>query len=687
MKFLQSLISRVPRPGGFRALVRRGDQANADRRWAEAQDVYAAALRLGPGHAWLWLQFGHSCKEQGFLAEAERAYQRALQLEPSEADTHLQLGHLLRLQGEHARAIAAYQAAHRLQPKMQHGHSEIADLQANSEIAQISANSNVDPNAAAQATPTRAAPVVTDTMTLSEVLAAHGLAPGLLEHFGSYFYFQAHPKVRAVVASPSLRACLLHFCAFGLDLGLSIAANAAFDAVFYRETYLGSAPFTQANAYRHWLRVGLRSGFAPNQQTWLDERLGRSITLESDQLALFCARLPPRDAPVSWTAQALRFIEDAGGPTRPTPDAASLLSAVAGRLLSQGHHTQARGAALRQRLLLAAPDNESNNAALAQNLIDGGDLAGAAVIYRRGVARGTASKLSHLRLSECLVGLDLPHAALEVLTHACALHSDDVFLRRRTAEIARMRFDHDWATAQTLVREACAPADSPTAPALPKPIHRVALVGHHPLPQCRFYRLDQTVTQLKEAGCSVELFDLGAADPDAPRFQDRMHLFEAAIFFRVPAMPQVAHAIAAANSQGLVTFYDIDDQIFADPYPGQLDSYAGRIDAEEHLGLALAVPLFDEAICQCMFGIASTETLAAATRPRVRSGQVFVDPNGLGAHHLAFAEAAGPPGIPVRPSRFSTGPAPRRTSRTSRPSSSPPSLTSSGATANASPLF
>jgi radical SAM protein with 4Fe4S-binding SPASM domain len=101
--------------------IRRGNIARSQRDWRTAGNEYAEALRLDPSLHHIWVQYGHSLKEIGWLDDAEEAYRNALHLSPGLFDTHLQLGHVLKLKGAFAEAQRAYAKAAALQPD----HSEI----------------------------------------------------------------------------------------------------------------------------------------------------------------------------------------------------------------------------------------------------------------------------------------------------------------------------------------------------------------------------------------------------------------------------------------------------------------------------------------------------------------------------------------------------------------------------------
>jgi tetratricopeptide (TPR) repeat protein len=108
---------RRPEASQLHVLIARANAANAARNWPRAEADYAAALELDPDHHAVWVQYGHSLKEQGLLQDAERAYRRACALAPKDADAQVQLGHALKLQGRRSEAVDAYRLAFRLDPR------------------------------------------------------------------------------------------------------------------------------------------------------------------------------------------------------------------------------------------------------------------------------------------------------------------------------------------------------------------------------------------------------------------------------------------------------------------------------------------------------------------------------------------------------------------------------------------
>lgn len=666
MKLLRLIKRASYAPHRLKRLVRLADAANAERRWAAAATAYQEALGIKPDQPAIWVQYGHSLKEQGFLADAEAAYLRAAALDGGQADTHLQLGHVLKLQGDTARAIAAYEMALSRAPRMEQGRAELADLRESAPGLQVGPglhlHGRMPPAAGAEAPDPRfQADVAAFTRmpgevapSLAALLASHDLPDDFLPRFDAFYYYQAHPAVRQALTAPNRAACLSHFCISGLELGLSFAAPDTFDPAFYLDTYLGDLPFTPGNAYRHWLTIGLLRGWVPNRRQWVRAALGDDADgLDGIDLALFAARTMPNAAQGKWVDHAEHFLAHGAGPgwpVQPTEANAATLAALADRLeRSDDDDDAVRAFNLRERIAWAIPGHGGNQMRYAQVLMDRGNVLEAASQFRRRLEQDSPPAFAFLNLSECEERLDAPDQALATLGRARQAHPGDQYLRYRGTEVAQRFFGREWDEAIALARldrvaegqarlhavcAAIARMHMPGSTGPRRPIRRVAIVGHQPLPQCRFYRIDQKAEQLEAAGYDVQVFDLANSDTAFPR---DARLFEAAIFFRVPALPDVIEAIQKATELGLVTFYDIDDLIFDPAYPDSLASYGGRISQEEHIGLAVAVPLFDQAMRLCEHGIASTPALADAMRGRIRSGTVFVHPNALGSQHMEFA--------------------------------------------------
>lgn len=126
-------MSLLKRPGAanktaITAAIRAGDAGRDSRDWATAEKNYERALKLNPGLAGIWVQYGHALKEGGKLDEAGAAYAKAIAIAPMTADTHLQMGHLLKLQGRADDAAASYLRAVELDPELRFAVDELRHL-------------------------------------------------------------------------------------------------------------------------------------------------------------------------------------------------------------------------------------------------------------------------------------------------------------------------------------------------------------------------------------------------------------------------------------------------------------------------------------------------------------------------------------------------------------------------------
>ena len=97
--------------GLIRPLVAQANTARNNRDWPAAEVGYRRVLERNPNDAPIWVQLGHTLKEQGAIAEALVAYQRADQIAPDQADTLHQIGRMLRALGDNEAAFGYYDRA------------------------------------------------------------------------------------------------------------------------------------------------------------------------------------------------------------------------------------------------------------------------------------------------------------------------------------------------------------------------------------------------------------------------------------------------------------------------------------------------------------------------------------------------------------------------------------------------
>jgi glycosyltransferase involved in cell wall biosynthesis len=158
------------------------------------------------------------------------------------------------------------------------------------------------------------------------------------------------------------------------------------------------------------------------------------------------------------------------------------------------------------------------------------------------------------------------------------------------------------------------------------PNGHVAILANQDLAQCKHYRVEQKVRQLQFAGLKAQAFN----QHDPIPFLQSLLGARAAIFYRVPAFPNIIRAILTAKALGIPTYYEVDDLIFeAAHYPDTFESYEGQISKAEYNGLLYGVPLFNYAMGLCEHGIASTAPLASRVEHVVKSHDCLVLRNGL----------------------------------------------------------
>ncbi len=654
------------------------------RAWPEAEAAYAAVLVLDPERDAIWVQYGHALKERGFLSAAENAYRRALTLNGSLADTHLQLGHVLKLQGQRDAAVMAYRDAYLRDPTAPQSRAELAALRAAIPDTNALAAFRRLPSLLADGKPggqstTNVHDFAPDQRFISAVygrattgrggttyisvphlLNTHDLDDNFLKLFNPNWYFYTNLPVRAALREPDPDQCLVHFCEAGIEAVLTISERYAFDAEFYKVTYLSNMPFTAANTYRHWLNLGLRQGWAPNKQAWVRSKFGQDLPgVDRLDITLCTAVLDHEIIAQGWTAQFEHFVNggaaDPRAPLLIDERTVGALVAVADRMSVRDKEPQSF--ALYQRILQHIPHHWPAMQHYADGLLRRNCLLEAKRVYQA-VIDGTPnpSIWAFINVSKCNEHMGMLAEAMSSLRKGIDAFPGDVGLRTRFAELAQVFFGREWDVAiaaarlgmfepsQARLAAACSLVSSlmqiPGA-LPPRTVRGVALVADQDLPQCRFYRVDQKVEQLERAGYTVGVYDYHGA---LPQFLSEIHQFEAVIFYRVPALPDVAAAIARARELGLLTFYEIDDLIFdAAEYPTSLASYDGQIDENEYAGLKLGVPLFAHAMSLCDFALASTTALADRMAPFVATGQAFVHRNAFGSRHEAFAQLSPAP--------------------------------------------
>lgn len=443
---------------------------------------------------------------------------------------------------------------------------------------------------------------------------------------------------------------------------IPLALDLVFDPAFFRSVHAPGDRRTDAELYRAWLEGGLERGQAPNEAKALDPMLaGERLPPGFDWMA-WRAQLPSRRARTLRTrVEVIRHLfETAGRGTLPATGPEMDL------LVARYRHRRrftASAERLYERVLAATghlPTRDLHR--LADLRRRGGDAARALDAFLEAGRRADASVWSVVGAVDLLAEAGrFADAFDEIATRRARFDGAPPFraavartvegfharaLRRATEGYARgdrdaaddaLRASLD-ATAATIERLEAAPA----------PIGRgtgpIVLIATMALPQCKHYRVDQKVEQIRAFGERVAPVDVA----DVAACRNALLDARLVVFYRVPATPDVLRLIREATALAIPTFYDIDDLIFdRDHYPEAPASYGGLIDDADYAGLLSDVPTHRFAMARCGIGIASTPPLAGRVAAVAGSGTCHLWPNALDADR--WAEEPGEPGPPSRP--------------------------------------
>jgi glycosyltransferase involved in cell wall biosynthesis len=439
------------------------------------------------------------------------------------------------------------------------------------------------------------------------------------------------------------------FLEAGIGRLTPINLDLTFDPEFYRSAYGFKDEATGATLYRHWLEIGLPRGLSPNEER-----------------ALICFVSSPRyPEAFDWRRYKLALPRKVGNTLRHRVDVLRHLimtgfeKGLAGHIDGVGsddlfaeigdfHLTGGR-----PHIAIAAYD-----LALALNPLHPGAQ------HRRGDAHAALGKIVAAHY-DYVAAIRHPHASIWSTVHAAHTAvangsfersfqilrdgrkkwEKSTVYRTTVTEIIEQVFaaksksamslydagDRDVADAYMLkaleeLRDRIVELETLPCEIAPFPHGHVSILANQDLAQCKHYRVEQKLRQLRAAGIKTEVFN----QHDPIPFIRSLLGARAAIFYRVPAFPTIIKAILTAKSLGVPTHYEIDDLIFdAAYYPDTFESYEGQISRLEYNGLCYGVPLFRFAMGLCDYGIASTPLLAGQMETLVRKQFCFVVRNGL----------------------------------------------------------
>jgi glycosyltransferase involved in cell wall biosynthesis len=440
------------------------------------------------------------------------------------------------------------------------------------------------------------------------------------------------------------------FIDYGIKRLAPININYIFNAEFYRKLAGLSTFLSDSDLYQHWLEVGFAKGFAPNEEAYVRDLLGKRSFPRAFDFVRYKRLMSLREsARLRTRGDALRHFFE-GGFERGLGkmikgDAADLFVAVGDYHLIRGNYATAIKAY--NKALLSLPPRAAGSVHLRMGdaMLASRQLKPATDEFKSAAALPSGPLWATVNAVRCLAQQGEFQEAFSMLERARDRWLKNVEYRKVVREVVNLFYDWNFKEADQLYLSGeRASGDQLIEHALdeicrriegleglpcavdPSPIERVVILANQDLPQCTYYRVEQKRRQLEHEGVVTEIFK----HHDVEQFLNAVAGAHRVIFYRVPAFPDIVRAILTVKALGIPTYYDIDDLIF-DPrhYPDSYESYENQISYEEYAGLIRGVPMFRYAMSLCDYGIASTPPLATEVAKIVAKGHCILLRNGL----------------------------------------------------------
>jgi len=688
MKKLLKAAARRARPKD-KSYRRKGDAARDARDWLQAAELYQQHLDRNPEDFPIWVQRGHALKEAGLLDEAEASYAMAARLKDNDPDLLLSRGHLAKQRGELAIAQGFYQLSHAIdrnpfaaEELTGPSPDRVAGLELEDAFDPVFYWELYFPHAPydAQRLARDYEERVKEFYKENPPPLGDQGEPSKMEFYGSRTALaKAHgmPPGRWLDCFSAREFCLLSFDHIGqmlndsqalaafLEEGVSrlapISFSYRFDLGFYREVHPHLAELSGPDLYRIWLVKGLETSEPATPEAWLNaHQLGISEFPDAfDWVRYSAIHLHGRAS--RW--QALQHLLHS--PLVPSQWPLHRAGAVE-FLLAAGHRFELLGQLDRARACYEHTTTFAAYApATAHRLADihhrKGEWEQALAAYNFFHSSGQHTLWSTVFAADAAAKVEQYDEAFRILLAGKPAYGGDQPWLNTVEAVVSAQFETVSKTARELYARDRRPAaddaltgvaaqlaerwsellDFPTRTFDPN--GKVVILATHALAQCTYYRIEQKTYFLDSLDIEYEIFDYS----DITGFLAALPGSSAAIFYRLPALPQVLKGILAAKKQGIPSYYEIDDLIFDNQnYPDSLESFQGQIDKDTYLGLLYGTPLYRSAMALCDFGIASTTPLAREMKKVVRTGECFVIRNGLDDRNIG-TEAL--PGFPAAP--------------------------------------
>ncbi|PYD69219.1 hypothetical protein CFR76_11255 [Komagataeibacter swingsii] len=630
--------------------------------WKLAVEKYRKFLNYFPNNSKVLVQYGHALKESGFINEAVLAYERAARLDDT-YDIYLQLGRGLKSQGLTDRAALAFAHAVKLGSSDSSAEKELHALGYNLHhlpqppkfIQDEEFQQKIYNEKNIKLFGSRFNNIIKNKKfsSLDEVLYVNHLTKDFVHLFDGKYYFDSLDIGKNYEYDLNY-LCIIHFILYGIDKISPINAEMAFDKEFYEENYRTLFRISDADLYRYWINFGIKHKQAPNETISIlsKENFETDLFLNSIDYNFFkeCKGSFPDECNKSEIIKDFisgGFLETTAVLV-PNEKTAQLYKSIADRARIKGNLELS--VSILEHILTWLPDDYEAIQSLGDRYYDLERYLNASWCYEKIIASNKEDRWVLQNLAGAYARMRRYKDAYDLITKASIAYPQYPMIREKRNKIIDDFFiqsvkDYESLSSidrisegQDIIDEYCKSVSEIIDESFSshKKIKSVALYSLLDLKQCKFYRVDQKLEQLKSAGFEAEVFD---SNKDLDKFLSSIDKFDAVIFYRLAPLPNIVPAIMGARRAGLVTFYEIDDLLFLrKDYPGSFESYAGQIDRATYNMLAMGVPLFARAMSMCDYGIASTPTLAREMKPFVQKGIVYVHRNGLGSDHERYIE-------------------------------------------------